>query len=176
MKVIIVKILLSTSILAAQNNVSNAELSKKLDLILQTVQDLDERVTKLESANVEVRKEVDQVAKSAEEAKKTSNSIPEVPEEKKSFLQKLGNQLKTQQTLDRGPWTKRESWREIRKNISAFQVRKILGNPTKIKKSINPRIDQTFQYIGDLNADGVMDKGTVSFHRDRVIDFESPFD
>lgn len=176
MKVIIVKILLSTSILAAQNNVSNAELSKKLDLILQSVQDLDERVTRLESANMEVRKEVEQVAKSAEEAKKTINSIPKVPEEKKSFLQKLGNQLKTQQTLDSGPWTKRESWREIRKNISAFQVRKILGNPTKIKKSINPRIDQTFHYIGDLNADGITDQGTISFHRDRVIDFESPFD
>jgi hypothetical protein len=45
----------------------------------------------------------------------------------------------------------------------------------KIKKSINPRIDQVFLYYGDLDADGEMEEGSVSFHRNRVMNFESPF-
>ena len=91
----------------SQSQVTNDEISKKLDLILQKVSDLEQRVVKLESASVEVRQEVQDVAKSAEEAKKSIQSIPQEPEKKKSFLQSLGNQLKTQQTLESGPWTKR---------------------------------------------------------------------
>ena len=169
---------LITTIFLSQINAqdaSNSILSKKLDLILQKIENLDERVTKLESSSIEVKKEVEEVAKSAEEAKKTISNIPNNTAEKKSFLQKLGNQLKTQQTLDSGPWTKKESWNQMRRNISAYQVRKILGTPSKIKKSINPRIDQVYLYLGDLNADGEENEGSVTFYRDRVTAFTTPF-
>ena len=160
----------------SQSQVTNDEISKKLDLILQKVSDLEQRVVKLESASVEVRQEVQDVAKSAEEAKKSIQSIPQEPEKKKSFLQSLGNQLKTQQTLESGPWTKASTWSGMRKNLSSLQVRKLLGNPTKIKKSINPRIDQIFIYSGDLDADGGEDQAIVNFYRNRVVNFESPFE
>ena len=52
-------------LLMAQENVSNSDLAKKLDLILQKIDGLDERVSKLESENAEVKKEVQAVAKSA---------------------------------------------------------------------------------------------------------------
>ena len=48
--------------LNAQNNVSNADLSKKLDLILTKVGGLEQRVSRLESDNAEVKKEVKQVS------------------------------------------------------------------------------------------------------------------
>jgi len=160
----------------AQPQVTNEDISKKLDLILEKVADLELRVVKLESTSVEVKQEVQEVAKSAAEAKQSIQAIPQQPEEKKSFLQNLGNQLKTQQTLESGPWTQKSTWNEIRKNLSTLQVRKILGNPTKIKKSINPRVDQLFIYSGDLDADGENDQGIVSFYRNRLVDYQSPFE
>ena len=105
--------------------------------------------------------------------KNPSSPFPE-PEQKKSFLQSLGNQLKTQQTLESGPGQKRLPGGT--QKLSSLQVRKLLGNPTKIKKSINPRIDQRFIYSGDLDADGGEDQGIVSFYRNRVVNFESPFE
>jgi hypothetical protein len=159
----------------AQAKISNYEISQKLDLILEKVAKLELRVVKLESSSVKVKQEVQEVAKSAAEAKQSLEAITQEPEEKKLFLQNLGNQLKTQQTLESGPWTQKSTWNEIRKNLSTLQVRKILGNPTKIKKSINPRIDQLFIYSGDLDADGENDQGSVSFYRNRLVDYKSPF-
>jgi outer membrane protein assembly factor BamE (lipoprotein component of BamABCDE complex) len=160
----------------AQAQTSNEDISQKLDLILQKMADLELRVVKLESSSVKVKQEVQEVAKSAAQARKSIQTIPQEPEEKKSFLQNLGNQLKTQQTLESGPWTQKSTWNEIRKNLSTLQVRKILGNPTKIKKSINPRVDQLFIYSGDLDADGENDQGIVSFYRYRLVDYQSPFE
>ena len=79
---------LSACLLSAQNEVSNSDLSKKLDLILGKLGGLEERVTKLETDNVEVKKEVKEVAKSAKEAKTATEnlSIPKDEEEKKSFF------------------------------------------------------------------------------------------
>ena len=159
----------------SQSQVTNDEISKKLDLILQKVSDLEQRVVKLESASVEVRQEVQDVAKSAEEAKKSIQSIPQEPEQKKSFLQSLGNQLKHSKPSNPAPGQKRLPGVEC-ENLSSLQVRKLLGNPTKIKKSINPRIDQMFIYSGDLDADGGEDQGIVNFYRNRVVNFESPFE
>ena len=50
-----------------------------------------------------------------------------------------------------------------------------LGNPNMIKNSLNPRIDQVYHYHGDLDADGVEEKGVVEFFGDRVVSFTSPF-
>jgi len=163
--------------LNAQDNVSNADLSKKLDLILNKVGGLEQRVSRLESDNAEVKKEVKQVAKSAEEARTATENlaIPKGKKEKESFFNRLKNEISSQEAKDSGPWAKRASWDQIRKKLTRVQVRRILGNPHQVKININPRIDQVYLYEGDLNADGNEDTGIVNFYRDRVVSFTSPF-
>ena len=92
----------------AEDSVSNADLNHKLDLILQKVDGLEERVTLLESDNKEVKQEVEEVAKSAKEAKSATESlqIPQDKEQKKSFLNKLRIDLKSEEVKSRGAWTK----------------------------------------------------------------------
>ena len=167
-----------STILNAQDNVSNAELSKKLDLILGKLGGLEERVTKLETDNVEVKKEVKQVARSAKEAKTASQNlvIPQNEDEKKSFLNKLRIDLKSEEAKSRGAWTKKETWKEMKRNLTSHKVRMLLGNPSKIKRDLNPRIDQVYHYVGDLNADGSDEKGTVNLYRDRVVSFTPPLE
>ena len=108
-------ILLSSSLLG-EESVSNAELSRKLDLILGKVGGLEERVGKLESENKAVKKEVKQVAQSAAEAKTATENlqIPHDEKEKESFFKKLKNQIYSQEALDSGPWAKRENWQKVR--------------------------------------------------------------
>ena len=165
------------SLLLAEESVSNAVLSRKLDLILGKVGGLEERVGKLETENKAVKKEVRQAAKSAEEAKSaTSNlSIPEDPKEKQSFFNKLKNEIYSQEAKDSGPWAKKESWDGIRKNLTRFQVRIKLGDPHEVNQSLQPRIDQVYLYSGDLDADGKDEIGIVNFFRDRVVSYKPPF-
>ena len=63
------------SLLIAEEFVSNAELSRKLDLILGKVNGLEERVNKLETDNLSVKKEVKQVAQSAAEAQNAPTNL-----------------------------------------------------------------------------------------------------
>ncbi|MBN37932.1 MAG: hypothetical protein CMI29_05640 [Opitutae bacterium] len=169
-------IALATS-LHAEDSVSNADLSRKLDLILGKVSGLETRVAELEKANSEVKKEMQVVQKTAEEAKTASQTIalPEDEDAKKSFMSKLRLQLKSEEAKAAGAWTKEETWIGMRRNLTGFKVRKLLGNPNQIKKSLNPRIDQIYHYEGDLNADGTNEVGEVSLFRDRVVSFSSPF-
>ena len=81
---------------SGEESVSNAELSRKLDLILGKVGGLEERVGKLESENKVVKKEVKQVAQSAAEAKIATASLKELPtneKEKASFYNQLKNEI-----------------------------------------------------------------------------------
>ena len=164
------------SFLLAEKSVSNADLSRKLDLILGKVGGLEERVGKLEAENKEVKKEVEQAAKSAEEAKSatTNLSIPEDPKQKQSFFNKLKNEIYSEKAKDSGPWAHKENWSVVRINQTRYQVRKILGDPHEVAQSINPRIDQVYRYSGDLDADGEEDVGIVNFFRDRVVSYKSP--
>jgi outer membrane murein-binding lipoprotein Lpp len=166
------------TLLLAEESVSNADLSSKLDLILGKVGGLEKRVSQLESDNKEVKKEVEQAAKSAEDAKSATNSlqIPKDEKEKTSFFNKLKNEIYSQEALDSGPWAIKSSWSGIRKNMTRFQVRKALGNPHEINQSLEPRIDQVYEYSGDLDADGNEEKGRVNFFRDRVVSFKTPFE
>jgi hypothetical protein len=170
-------VLLSSSLLG-EESVSNAELSRKLDLILGKVGGLEERVGKLESENKAVKKEVKQVAQSAAEAKSATASlqIPKDEKEKASFFNKLKNEIYSQEAKDSGPWAKKESWSGIRNNLTRFQVRKALGDPHEVNQSLKPRIDQVYQYSGDLDADGKQETGVVNFFRDRVVSYQSPFE
>ena len=176
-RLFIFSIFLFTSLLNAEPAVSNAELSRKLDLILGKVGGLEERVGKLESENKAVKKEVEQIAKSAKEAKTATEnlSIPKDEKEKESFFNRLKNEISSQEAKDSGPWAKAESWDQIRKKLTRVQVRRILGNPHRVKLNNNPRIDQVYLYEGDLNADGKENTGVVNFYRDRVVSFRSPF-
>ena len=163
--------------LIAEESVSNADLSRKLDLILGKVGGLERRVGKLESDNAEVKKEVKQATKSVQEAKSATNSlqIPKNEKEKSSFFKKLKNEIYSQEAKDSGPWAKKESWEGIRVKLTRYQVRKALGNPHEVDQSLSPRIDQVYKYSGDLDADGTEEEGRVNFFRDRVVSFKSPF-
>jgi ParB-like chromosome segregation protein Spo0J len=159
------------SFLLAEESFSNAELSRKLNLLLGRVNSLEKRVSNLEGENLVVKKEIKEVAKSANE----TLSLPEDQKEKSSFLENLRNQLRSDEAKSQGPWTRETTWKSMQRNLTAFQVRKILGNPNKIKKSTNPRIDQVYLYTGDLDADGQEEVGEVNLLRDRVQSFRSPF-
>ena len=177
MKKYLTVLLIIPSLLFCQDNVSNEDLSKKLDLILQKIGGLEERVSKLESENTEVKREVKKVAKSAEEAvSATKNlSIPQNEEEKKSFFNKLRIGIESDAAKSKGAWTEKETWNSMKKNLTRYQVRKLLGNPNTIKNNLNPRIDQTYHYYGDIDSDGKIDESYINFFRDRVVSFTSPF-
>ena len=168
---------ISPIVLSAQDQVSNADLSKKLDLILQKVGGLEERVSQLESENAQVKKDVKQATQSANEAKSVTKNlaIPQNEEEKKSFFNKLRVELESDADRNRGPWTSPETWKSMKKNLTGHKVRMLLGNPNMIKRDLNPRIDQVYHYLGDLDADGVDENAKVNFYRDRVVSFDSPF-
>jgi len=164
--------------LNAQDHVSNSDLSKKLDLILNKVGGLEQRVSKLESDNAEVKKEVKQVAKSATEAKSAAEnlSIPQDSKEKKAFLNKLRIDLKSEEVKAKGPWAKKETWATMKRNLTEHKTRKLLGNPNDIKISLNPRIDRIYLYQGDINADGKEEIAKVNFFNNRVVSYDSPFE
>ena len=178
MKYIYFTIILSlSSSLSGQNKVSNAELPQKLDLILGKIGYLEERVSKLESDNAELKMEVKKVTRSAEEAKSATNAlqIPKNEKEKESFFKNLKNQIYSQKAKDSGPWAKETNWNKVEKKLTRVQVRRLLGDPHQVKLNNNPRIDQVYLYSGDLNANGEEDIGVVNFYRDRVVSFISPF-
>jgi hypothetical protein len=173
----------SANALAGQDAVSNSDLSRKLDLILLKVDSLETRVNAIEGKSPKPMLQTVPPVKVGRTApisldsnlQKQPAPATDATEEKKSFFQKIKKELKIEQAQAAGHWTKPESWRSIRNNVSSFQVRSALGNPTKIKNSLNPRIERVYRYEGDLDGDGVKEKGVVNFHRDRVVSFESPF-
>jgi len=170
--------------LSAQDAVSNADLARKLDLILNKVDSLEKRVNAIEGKGTKTPAPAiavtpapapRPVAQPAPRRVPAQPAIPQRPQEKKSFFQKLKQELKSDEARDSGPWTNPDTWSKISNSMTDLEVRRTLGNPTKIKNSINPRIDRVYRYEGDLDADGVEEKGVVNFQRGRVISFESPF-
>ena len=161
----------------ADDSVSNADLNRKLDLILQKVNGLEERVSRLESENVEVKKEVKEVVASAKEAKTATQSlqIPQDEKQKKSFFENLRLNLKSNEINTTKPWTQQRTWSTMKKNMTSYEVRKLLGNPNTIKSSLNPRIEHVYRYHGDINADGVSEEAEVNIFRDRVVSYTTPF-
>ena len=156
--------------------VTNEELGRKLDLVLQKIDGLEQRVNKLENRDLQVKEEIKKVSKMARTAKSESTlSVPQNEEEKKSFFSKLRLQLKSDEVKAKGAWTKKETWDQVNKNLSEFKIRKLLGNPNTIKSSLNPRIERVYHYQGDLNADGEEEIGQVNFFREKVVSFKIPF-
>jgi hypothetical protein len=166
--------------LSAQDAVSNADLARKLDIILLKVDSLEKRVNAIEGKAAATTSAQPIAAQPAFRPHQPAPApaakvIPQDSQEKKTFFQKIRNELKSDAIRGSGPWTTPEAWANIRRGISDFEVRRILGNPTKIKNSINPRIERIYRYEGDLDADGIEEKGVVNFQRGRVVSFEAPF-
>ena len=153
--------------------------STKTDLeLLQRIEALEKRMATLEKANSQTQQNLSLVEKKADDAKSASKSrivLPKDENEKKSFMSKLRIELKSEEAKSRGPWTKKETWTEMRRNLTEFKVRKLLGNPNQIKGSLNPRIERVYHYYGDIDADGIEEKGFVNFFKGKTVSFETPF-
>jgi len=147
-------------------------------ILLLRIEALEKRLATLEKANFQTQQDLSLVEKKADDAKSASESKISLPQneiEKKSFMSKLRIELKSEEAKSRGPWTKKETWTEMRRNLTEFKVRKLLGNPNQIKGSLNPRIERVYHYYGDIDADGVEEKGFVNFFKGKTVSFETPF-
>jgi outer membrane murein-binding lipoprotein Lpp len=156
--------------------ISNDELLAKIDSISTKVKLLEDRIQLVEKENNQLRKEI---AKSTQtDASKLTNLaqiLPSDPDQKKSFLDKLRFEINSNADKASGPWVNPENWKTIKKRMSYYEVRKVLGTPTRIKPSVKPNIEQVYYYSGDLDADGTQEEGSVNFSDKRVVSFESPF-
>ena len=156
--------------------VSNKELLVKIELISNRVKQLEQRIQSVEKENNQLRKEI--VKSTQTDASKLTDLaqiLPSDPDQKKSFLDKLRFEINSNADKASGPWVNPENWEKMRKRMSYYEVRKVLGTPTRIKPSVKPNIEQIYYYSGDLNADGSQEEGTVNFSDKRVVSFESPF-
>ena len=156
--------------------VSNKEIIAKIELISNRVKQLEQRIQSVEKENNQLRKEI--VKSTQTDASKLTDLaqiLPSDPDQKKSFLDKLRFEINSNADKASGPWVNPENWKKMRKRMSYYEVRKVLGTPTRIKPSVKPNIEQIYYYSGDLNADGSQEEGTVNFSDKRVVSFESPF-
>ena len=156
--------------------VSNKELLVKIELISNRVKQLEQRIQSVEKENNQLRKEI--VKSTQTDASKLTDLaqiLPSDPDQKKLFLDKLRFEINSNADKASGPWVNPENWKKMRKRMSYYEVRKVLGTPTRIKPSVKPNIEQIYYYSGDLNADGSQEEGTVNFSDKRVVSFESPF-
>ena len=76
---------------------------------------------------------------------------------KQSFYYKLRIGIQSDSDRKKGQYTKIETWKMVKRNLTCQQIRSILGNPNKIKGNLSPRIDQVYHYLGDLDADGTVE-------------------
>lgn len=156
--------------------VSNKELLVKIELISNRVKQLEQRIQSVEKENNQLRKEiVKSTQTNASKLTSVAQILPSDPDQKKSFLDKLRFEINSNADKASGPWVNPENWKKMRKRMSYYEVRKVLGTPTRIKPSVKPNIEQIYYYSGDLNADGSQEEGTVNFSDKRVVSFESPF-
>jgi hypothetical protein len=156
--------------------VSNKELLAKIELISNRVKQLEQRIQSVEKENNQLRKEiVKSTQTNAYKLTSVAQILPSDPDQKKLFLDKLRFEINSNADKVSGPWVNAENWKKMRKRMSYYEVRKVLGTPTRIKPSVKPNIEQIYYYSGDLNADGSQEEGTVNFSDKRVVSFESPF-
>jgi hypothetical protein len=140
----------------------NAEMKRRLSEDDQERKDLLVRVAELESA----------LKKS--DSRRLAEILPDDEKEKKSFFENFRKELNSDRDRAKGPWTSADSWSSVRKRMSVFELREVLGTPTRIKQSVKPSVDQVYLYEGDLNADGESESGYVNVKDRRVVSFKSP--
>ena len=171
MKLKLFIVFLISNLLCGQNTKSEPNL-------LQRIEALEKRMANLEKASSETQQNLSLIEKKADDAKSASESrilLPQNENEKKSFMSKLRFELDSNEVKSKGPWTNKETWNEMKRNLTEFKVRKLLGNPNQIKGSLNPRIERVYHYFGDIDADGIEEKGFVNFLKGKSVSFQSPF-
>jgi hypothetical protein len=148
---------------------ASGDLSSKLD-------ELASRLAILEKENVLLKNRVKELESQAEKSatERLAEIMPKEESERKSFFQKFRTELQSDRDRAKGPWTTPDSWSSVRKRMPLFELRKVLGNPTRIKQSVNPGIDQVYLYEGDLDADGKIESGYVNIKDKRITSFKSP--
>ena len=128
-------------------------------LYLENLADWKNEVTKLETDNVEVKKEVKEVASPPKKQKPQPKIFPspKMRREKVLFKQ-IRIDLKSEEVKAKGPWSNPNTRISMKRNLTEHNVKKLLGNPDDIKLSLNPRVDRIYIYSGDIDADGTMRK------------------
>ena len=155
---------------------SNKELLLKIELISNRVKQLEQRIQSVEKENNQLRKEIVKSTQTdASKLTSVAQILPSDPTQKKSFLDQLRFEINSNADKASGPWVNPENWKKIRKRMSNYEVRKVLGTPTRIKPSIKPNIEQVYIYTGDLTADGNQEEGIINLSDKRVVSFLSPF-
>ena len=90
-------------------------------------------------------------------------SFQKTKEKNNHFITNYESGIQSDSDRNKGPWTKIETWKMVKRNLTGHQIRSILGNPNKIKGNLSPRIDQVYHYLGDLDADGTEETALVNF-------------
>ena len=166
---------LRISILASIFLFSFSKSSAKEDTVSQ-LEAIEKRLAALEQENAKLKERISELEKGGaqEIAKKLPGLIPEDETEKKAFFDRFRREFKSSQDQTRGPWTSPEPWTKIRKRMSEYSVREILGRPTRMRPSVKPYVEMVYFYAGDLNSDGVDEEGFVELKDKRVVSFKSP--
>ena len=147
-KKLLVPIVLSSYLAFGNDEGSDKQILQKLDLILLKVDGIEKRVTKLENENDNLQQDLKEVEKTAKEIENSQQIvIPKDEKEKQSFFNKLRIGINSDYDRNKGPWTKIETWKMVNRNLTGHQIRKILGNPNKIKGNLSPRIDQLLFFL-----------------------------
>ena len=63
----------------------------------------------------------------------------------------------------------------MRKNLIPYKVRRLKGNPNKIKNSSNPIINQIYHYYGDIDSNGKVEEAYINSFKDHAVSFTSAF-
>ena len=63
----------------------------------------------------------------------------------------------------------------MRKNLTALKVRRLEGNPNKIKNRANPIINQIYHYYDDIDSNGKVEEAYINSIRDHAVSFTSAF-
>jgi hypothetical protein len=148
------------------------------DLTIQStnIKGLEGRIIALEKENADIKNRLNKLENSRPviQPRELAEIIPAGEKEKKTFFEAFRREMKSESVRASGPWTRPESWESIRRLMSSYQVRQTLGMPTRKMPSVKPSIEEVFLYIGDLDSDGVEERGVVNFKDKRVVSFESP--
>lgn len=136
----------------------------------------EKRLASLEQENTKLRERISKLEKADTEAiaEQVTGLVPKDETEKKAFFDKFRIEFQSSQDQALGPWTTPEPWTKIRKRMSEYSVREILGRPTRIRPSVKPYVEVVYFYKGDLNSDGEDETGYVELKDKRVVSFKSP--
>ena len=151
---------LRISILSSILLFSLSQLSAKDDTAAK-LEAIEKRLASLEQENALLTKRILQLENSGTQAiaKQLPALIPKDETEKKAFFDTFRREFKSSQDQARGPWTNPEPWTKIRKRMSEYSVREILGRPSRMRPSVKPSVEVVYSYTGDLDSDGEDETG-----------------